>query len=124
MSQAIGKLESSGVSEALNLAGEQPVKLGSEASGLVRTCAPQGQHLRRFFTLRTAIRSSICGRYSVFMGRVTHRVGAEGLSRLLSNDILFPRDVPLSPKHLSLGKGYLGTTDDSLQLLFHMCYQL
>jgi hypothetical protein len=42
LSQAIGKLENSGVSEALNLAGERPVKLGSEASGCVRTCAPQG----------------------------------------------------------------------------------
>lgn len=38
LSQAVGKLESNGVSEALNLAGERPVKLGSEASGRVRAC--------------------------------------------------------------------------------------
>lgn len=60
------------------------------------------------------------------MGRITHGVVDEGISRLLSNSIHHPWEVPapLVQTSLSLGKGYLGTTEDSLQLLFHMCHEL
>lgn len=91
--------------------------------GLWAPCAPQGWHLRRYFTLSDR---SICGRCSIFVGQNNPRSRGGGDFQVAKQQHPPSWEVPapLVQTSLSLGKGYLGTTEDNLQLLFHMCHGL